>query len=337
MTADERVRDAVESSAAALGMRLDVVPGVDDALARWGSARVVLIGGDRAAGVASAGPRRRPYVFLVGFDPGELGAWSMPLGAEVIPLPQGVAWLTGVLGADTEAESRSLAVVGGSGGVGASTLAAGLALAGVRRGLSCALVDLDPWGGGIDLVLGAERVPGWRWPRLLGARGEVGDVRGVLPVVGGVTVVGMGREPAPATLTVEAVHAVLGSLARHHDVVVLDAGRVPVPAARRPVRAADATVLLSGAGVRAVAAAARVRAELDVEPAGLVLRRSAGGPPAEVVASTLGLPVWGEVPADRRVAADGEAGEPPGNGRSRWGRAVGGVFDRVWQAVRDAD
>ncbi|HHU38994.1 MAG TPA: hypothetical protein GXZ45_06935, partial [Propionibacterium sp.] len=270
VTGDGATRDAVESTAAALGLRVTVVRGADEALPGWEGARVVLVGGDRAAALASLGPRRRPHVYLVGHEPAELGTWSMPLGAEVIPLPQGVAWLGGVLEADAGSESRTVAVVGGSGGVGASTLAAGLALAGARRGLSSALVDLDPLGGGIDLVLGAERVPGWRWPRLVGARGEVGDVRGVLPEVGGVTVVAMGRGADDGSLTPASVHAVLGSLGRHHDLVVLDPGRGPIPAVRQVVRGAGATVLLSGGGVREVAAAARVAAELEARAAGVV-------------------------------------------------------------------
>lgn len=338
VTADGAVRDAVESTAAALGLHVAVVIGAEAALARWASARVVLVGGDQAAALASVGPRRRPHVHLVGFDPVELGTWSMPLGAAVIPLPQGVAWLGGVLAADAGSESRTVAVVGGSGGVGASTLAAGLALAGAARGWSSALVDLDPLGGGIDLALGAERVAGWRWPRLAGARGEVGDVRGVLPVIGGVTLVAMGREPVGVgELTVESVHAVLGSLGRRHDLVVLDAGRTPLPAARQVVRGAGATVLLAGGGVRAIASAACVAADLEAGAVGVVVRRSAGGPPGVVVADALRLPLWGDVPTDRRVAADAEAGEPPLRTRSRWGRAVGRVLETVWQEARDVD
>ena len=129
----------------------------------------------------------------------------------------------------------------------------------------------------------------------------------------------------------------LGSLGRYHDLVVLDAGRSPVAAARQPVRGADATVVVAGAGVRAVAAAARVCADLDAGPAGVVTRRAPGAPPGTVLAEALGLPWWGEVPTDRRVAADAEAGEPPGRGRSRWGRAVARVLDRVWEEARDAD
>ena len=64
-----------------------------------------------------------------------------------------------------------LVAVGGScGGAGASTVATALALAAAPGVL---LVDADPWGGGLDLLLGAERADGLRWPDLTGLRGRV--------------------------------------------------------------------------------------------------------------------------------------------------------------------
>lgn len=334
---DGRVRDAVESTAAALGLAVSIVGEADAVLRLWSSAGIVLVGGDRAAALASVGPRRRTGVYLVGFEAVELGTWSMALGAAVIPLPQGLSWLTGVLAADTESDSRLLAVVGGSGGVGASTLAAGLALTGVRRGLATALVDLDPLGGGVDLLLGAERASGWRWPRLVGARGEVGDVRGVLPVVDGVTVVAMGRGETAAAPAFEPVQAVLGSLARHHDLVVLDAGRSPLAAAAQVVRGAEHAVLLSFSGVRGVASAARTRDALELDSPGVVVRAGRGGAPGEVVADALGLMWWGTLPHDTRLAPAAEAGEPPGRRRSRWSRAVDRLLDRVWAEATDGN
>ena len=43
------------------------------------------------------------------------------------------------------------------------------------------LIDADPRSGGLDLLLGAERTAGWRWPRLATARGHLGDLTGQLP------------------------------------------------------------------------------------------------------------------------------------------------------------
>ena len=86
-----------------------------------------------------------------------------------------------------------LRLVGGSGGVGATTLACGLAQRGHRQGLQVALVELDPCGGGVDLVFGAEQAKGWRWPDLASATGHIGDLRGQLPNVSGVDLVSTGR------------------------------------------------------------------------------------------------------------------------------------------------
>ena len=90
-TMSEEVADAVCATAAALGLSCDVVEGLDALLGRWTGARAVLVGGDVAARVASAAPRRRSGVYLVGHDSVELTRWSMPLGAEVVPLPHGLA------------------------------------------------------------------------------------------------------------------------------------------------------------------------------------------------------------------------------------------------------
>ena len=68
----------------------------------------------------------------------------------------------------TDSTIPVLAVVGGSGGVGASTFAAALATAAAPA----TLIDLDPVSGGIDVLLGIEDVPGARWSglRLEGGR-----------------------------------------------------------------------------------------------------------------------------------------------------------------------
>jgi hypothetical protein len=68
---------------------------------------------------------------------------------------------------------RVIAVLGGRGGAGASVLAGGLAVTAARRGLRTLLVDADPLGGGVDLVLGWESLDGLRWPALSQASGEV--------------------------------------------------------------------------------------------------------------------------------------------------------------------
>lgn len=329
-TKDDRVRDAVEAAAATLGRTVSVVPEPAAALAAWPQADVLLIGADLAAGVAAAAPRRRQGVYLLGFPDADAATWSVPLGAGVIPLPQGSMLLSDVLSGSSEAAARFVAVLGGSGGVGASTVAAGMALAASASGRSCALVEVDELGGGLDLLLGAERAPGWRWSRLAGARGEVGDVRGLLPSVAGVSFVAMGRGDAAAPLIGDAVVAVLGTLARHHELVLIDAGRAPMPVARHTVQGADQVLLVSGSDARGVAAAAATLTRFDASAVGVVVRALPGGAAPEAVASALGLPLAGTIPHDRKLPKAAAEGVLPSASGVRWRRAVARlVFDVI--------
>jgi Mrp family chromosome partitioning ATPase len=92
--------------------------------------------------------------------------------------------------------AASSAFMGGSGGVGATTLAAGLAFVAARTQRTM-LIDADPRSGGLDLLLGAERTPGWRWPRLATARGHLGDLTGQLPSIDGIDLLSMARGESP--------------------------------------------------------------------------------------------------------------------------------------------
>lgn len=207
-------------------------------------------------------------------------------------------------------------------GVGTSSLAAGLALAAARRGTSSALVDLDGVGGGVDLLVGAERVPGWRWPRFAGARGEVSDVRDVLPAVGGVTVVATARRPGESAGP-EAIDAVVRGLRRHHRFVVLDAGRGLGDGVPAQVREATATLVVVPADVRGVAAAAHVVGQVAPEGASAVVRRRPGSWLSPVlVADAVGLGLAGMLPHDQGVVRAGATGESLMRVGSRWGRAV---------------
>ena len=328
VSAVEAIADAVLSAAAALGPPVEVVSSAADGLERWAAAAGVLVGEDLAAGLASLGPRARPGVYLVGFSASELGRHSVPLGGQLIVLPEGPRALRAFLAAAGGSGARGGAVGGARGGVGASTLAAGLALAAAHGGGAAALVDADPLGGGIDLLLGAERAPGWRWPGLLGARGEVTDVRRFLPQVGGLSVVAMER-PTPGGAAgpppgAESVRAVLGSLARHHDLVVLDPGRSPLPSVRPALASCRRVVLLSGTAVRAVAAAESVLGTVEAPEVVLVVRRSPGSRvPPDAVGRALGLPVAAVVPEERALARAAEEGDVPGRpARGRWPRVV---------------
>ena len=87
-------------------------------------------------------------------------------------------------------------VVGARGGAGATSFAVALSLAGARAGRRTMLVDLDPYGGGIDLVLGAEDVPGPRWDSFASGAPPVtgAALAESLPRCGEVTVLAWSRE-----------------------------------------------------------------------------------------------------------------------------------------------
>ncbi len=316
--------DAVMAAAAAVEVAPVVVADTSRLKAEWAQARTVLVGADLAADVAAAGLGAGPQVHLVGDDPSVLSQWSMPLGATVIELPAGAAWLTNILaGVDTAGAAPVVVVVGGSGGVGASTLATGLAYRAAQDGRRTVLVDADPLGGGIDLLLGAERVSGWRWDKFAHASGQLGDLRSVLPSVDGLDLLSVGRGE-PLVLARDPVAAVIGSLRRSHELVVVDVGRGSSAGSLECRRAATVSVLVVGGRLRAVAAAQRMLTDWAGPPPCLVVRqhRLSSATP-EVLADRLGLKLAAVLPEEPALAGAAERGEPPGRAGKRrgWGRA----------------
>jgi hypothetical protein len=172
VTSDPALARALARVAAEAGVRMEVVPHPGAARRRWDAAPLVLVGADQAGAVARAGLPHRPDVALVGRDLDDATVWrrGTAVGAShVLILPDCARWLAGMLAeADSPrgAPGALVAVLSGRGGAGGSTLAAALALAGTRRGLAATLVDLDPAGGGIDLLFGLETEPGPRWSEL---------------------------------------------------------------------------------------------------------------------------------------------------------------------------
>ncbi|MDR1791362.1 MAG: P-loop NTPase [Propionibacteriaceae bacterium] len=303
--------ELVLTTAAALELGAEQVDDPAQLPARWESAAAVCVGQDLAAAVASLALPRREAVILLGEDESVLARWSAPLEALVIPLPDGALWLGSVLDEGvSRANTPVLAVLGGSGGVGASTLAAGLALAQAKSGAAVALVDADVAGGGIDLLLGLEHVGGWRWPSLAAAEGYIGDLRGFVPQIDTVSVLSMARADA-GELRPQALTAVLQSLRRSHSLVVLDVGRTQSPVAREAVRLATDRLLLLNSSVRSVAAAAQTLQAFHTQARVVVRGKSSAGLNDAAIADILSLPIAGQVRDESAVAAAATRGDPP--------------------------
>ena len=219
-----------------------------------------------------------------------------------------------------------VAVTGARGGCGSTTLACTLALSAARRGLATLLVDGDELGGGVDLVLGIEDVPGARWPDV----SRRGLTLGELPAID------LGRRGAELRVLSHArstgssdfdIGDAAKAAADAVDLVVLDAPRRrDDPAAAE----ADAVVLVVPAEVRACAAAAASPASWAGRPrVHLVVRGPApGGLDAETIASALTLPLVATLAHEPRLAAIVEAGRLPSlSGRSSLVRASGRLLD----------
>ena len=177
--------------------------------------------------------------------------WSIRLGA-VITLPSSVAWLSEAL-ADVAGTGRVtgslVCVVGGSGGVGASTLAAGLAFVAARASRRTMLIDADSRSGGLDLLLGAERTAGAGHGWLL--RGHLGDLTGSYRPSRASICCPWPGEPTPGWVPqAEQLKSVVLSAMRSHEITVVDLPRALGAAAREPLRKAKLAVLVVRDDVR---------------------------------------------------------------------------------------
>jgi secretion/DNA translocation related CpaE-like protein len=298
---------------------------------------MLLIGVDQAGGVAGLklGRRAEVYVLAELEAASEAYRWSVPLGAAVVVVPDNAPWLSGAVAELTRrpaGSGRIICVTGGSGGVGASTLAAALACVAGRQGERSVLVDTDRRGGGLDLVLGAERIEGWRWPRLAGARGYLGELVDQLPCVDGVDVLSMSRGE-DFELGEKQLQAVLESVRRSHDVGVVDVSRDLGRNLVAGMPGAAAWLLVVRDDIRGVAAG-RERAnelrDVGICP-GLVVRRGrAGLLDPDSVADGLGLEVSGTLSDEPGLLLAAERGDPPGRSpRSPLAQLAGSLLQQT--------
>ena len=210
--------------------------------------------------------------------------------------------------------------------VRASSLPA-LAVTARRRGLDTLLVDADPLGGGVDLVLGWEQMAGLRWPELVDARGRVSPpaLVSALPGEGSLAVLSFDRSELDA-VPVDAMAAALDAGRRGRDLVVVDLPRRFDDASLVALTAADRGYLVVPAELRACAAARRVAAAASIHCAELsvVVRDPSAGWSAAGRNRRGARP-----PLVRHVALRGQAAARPGERRSPWGqrsRAAGRVL-----------
>ncbi|WP_203714563.1 septum site-determining protein Ssd [Asanoa siamensis] len=317
MTADADLLDEVLRVAAAAGTAVDVASDSTAARPRWSRAPLVVVGADQAAACVRARLPRRQGLVLVGLEPVPGWESAEALGAEyVLRLPEAEEWLLRRFGAlVADGTGRVVTVLGGRGGAGASVLAGALAVTAARDGRRVLLVDADPFGGGLDLILGWEGVDGLRWPGLAGTDGALDPLALVrsLPQRGDLVMVSFDRgEPLP--LPAAAMAAVLDAGRRARDLVVVDLPRRLDDAAVAALQGADHTLLVVPAELRATAAATQVAkaAALHCTSVSVVVRGPApGNLSAAEVARSVGFPLAGLLPPEPGLARGLEHGQAP--------------------------
>lgn len=306
------LREEVERIVAAAGGSLRVVADPSEAASIWDDVGVVLVGSD----VRDLPSRRRPPAVLLGLSSEGDGLWQLGavLGAErVAVLPDAGPWLAAFLTRSRSPEpgGQVLGVTGGCGGAGASTAAIWLARSAAAHGIRTLLVDGDAWGGGLELSLAAEEVPGLRWPDLADARGSLdpGQLDDSLPVVGGFSFLSWpGTRERPAAVDPVAVAAVMDAARRGYELVVVDVGRGR-DALRTFAWDCDRLLLVVPAQLKAAVAAARLLTELPPVETALVVRGHAGAAlDAQLIADSVGLRLHSIMPEVRSAASAAELG-----------------------------
>ncbi len=344
LLSDTALRDEIDRITAAVGttaVHLDPVnPGGRPGARVWAAAGAVVVDESAAVRLASTPFARRSAVFVVvaGGPDGQpadnavLSA-SIAVGAEaVLVLPGQADQLVRALSRPADhpgsdgSGGRVAAVVGGSGGAGCSSFAAAMAL----RFTDTLLMDVDPCGGGIDLLLGAESADGLRWPDIQVSEGRLNwpTVRQALPRHRGISIVSGSRrahDVQPA-----AVEAFIEAARLDGVTVVCDLPNVYTDAARAALAAADLVVVVATCDIRSCAATvARVPVLGALNPnVGLVVRGPApGGLGSGEFAAAVGLPLLAAMRPEPMLAERLEHGGLRLGGRSPLNRAAGRVLD----------
>lgn len=265
--------------------------------ARWALAPMVLIGADQLADLAEQSLSRRMQIYAVCTVAPDRNVLRDALGCGVVAileLPGDEGRLADLLtdAADGRAtRGLLLGVVGGSGGAGASTLAAALGLTLAEADGSALLIDADRAGGGADQVLGLDAGDGVRWDALAQVSGRLSarSLRETLPTCRGLSVVAWPVDRAEP-LAVTTMRAVLSAGQRGYPSVVVDLPRVD-PLLDELIARCDQVLVVGAGTVPGLAACLHLTKRLPAQNTAVVLR-GRGGVEVDEVERLLGIPVW---------------------------------------------
>lgn len=328
--ADEMLLDDLLKLAAAAGCELERVPDATAVRQRWSTAPLILLDQTGVTDCVRHGVPTRDAIVVVTTDPEPPELWkqAMKIGAErVITLPGAEPWLVNAMADAMEGPASNagkvLAVLGARGGAGASVFAVAVGLTALKAGDNTLLIDCDPRGGGLDLVMGAETEAGYRWPDMQLSAGRVaasalhkslptrrrGNAR--LTLLSGAR---KGEGPAP-----DAVAAIVEAGRRAGEVVICDVPRQLESAAWSAIDRADLAVIVTPAEIRAAITAKQLAQELTdrgATPQLVVRGPSPGGLRPDEIAASAGIPLLASMRPEPQLSQSLERGSfhPKSNG-----------------------
>lgn len=315
LVVDGALRRDVDRIAAAAGVRV-VHAGEPSSRKVWTGALAVVLDAETARHCVDLALPRRDRILVIGPAEPRPDDWSVAIsiGAQrVLAIPEQEAELVSELSdaaesmRDSDRRGKVLAVIGARGGAGASAFAAAFA----HVAPDALLIDVDPWSGGIDLVLGSERDAGLRWPdvALGGGRVTHSALCAALPRRGGIAVLSGGQtggEVDPVALA-----SVVDGGCRGGATVICDLPRRATTAVDAALDSADLVVLVTPADIRSCAAAGVMAQWLTAANpnVGLIVRGPApGGLRAAEIARLTGLPLLAAMRYQPGLAAELEHG-----------------------------
>lgn len=162
------------------------------------------------------------------FDfPGSSGSGRLK-GEDAVRFKQPILSDRRSVGKDAEYESTvaGLVFLSASGGIGLTTMTALMGKQLRDMALSCALVDLDLDGGGMDVLVGVEGAPGMRLGRIHAPLGRVDPqaLREELPTWDGIPLLSNDPWSAPPQGWWD-LDAAVSAMAGFADILLIDAGR----------------------------------------------------------------------------------------------------------------
>ncbi|NNG98841.1 septum site-determining protein Ssd [Gordonia araii] len=340
MLVGAELADDVGRCAVAAGYSV-VAGDVGDDGGEWLKADAVVVDADSVDRLAGSSVVRRRGVFLVCLHGAPPGVWQDALvigasgGFELPAEEEGLVAALTDLQSPQSYDGRVLAILGGHGGAGSTTLSAATGLAAAQSGAGrVLLIGPDEVGAGIDLMLGIEGATGPRARDLnvVGGRLSHTALHEALPHAHrslAVLAAGAGSE---RPLRAESVLAAVDAGRSGGDLVIVDVPRTQPGLQRELLRRADLIVLLSQGILAAIAATRATRENLAV-PRGqveLVLRGPApGGIPPVEMAAAVGVPLLDCYRSDPSLAARMETRPLSPGSRSPLGRIARRICERL--------